>query len=121
MYDIIPTGLCVCDTDNWTGVLCDKCSKAFYGPKCLPLVTVLDVVPRQGIDNGGNTVHVWGHNFQENSSYICKFGNVISNGTWKAWDHVVCVAPKYPEGVVTVEISPDGVLFTNNKVKWYSR
>ncbi|KAH3832132.1 hypothetical protein DPMN_105409 [Dreissena polymorpha] len=112
------TGLCVCNTDNWTGALCDKCSEAFYDPECLPLVTVLDVVPRQGIDKGGNTVHVWGHNFQESSSYVCKFGNVISNGTWKAWDHVVCVAPKHPEGVVTVEISQDGVHFTNNKIMY---
>ncbi|KAH3691277.1 hypothetical protein DPMN_192027 [Dreissena polymorpha] len=115
----LSTGLCVCDTDNWAGALCDKCSDAFYGPDCLPLVTVLDVIPHEGLDKGGNTVHAWGQNFPESTSYSCKFGNIISNGTWKAWDHVICVAPKHPEGVVTVEISPDGVQFTNNKIFYH--
>ena len=79
---------------------------------------VLDVVPKMGSDKGGNPVHVWGHNFPNTSTgnYFCKFGTTQTNGTWLAWNHVECRAPKRAEGIVALEISPDGIEFTNDKV-----
>jgi hypothetical protein len=84
----------------------------------LPLIKVLDIVPNLGLDKGGYLVHVWGHNFPKSSRgfYTCKFGTTETNGTWLAWNHVECQAPRMPEGVVSLEISPDGIEFTNDKV-----
>ncbi|WAR18704.1 TEuncharacterized [Mya arenaria] len=111
-------GHCDCEDDNWSGYLCDRCSEAFYGPDCLPLIKVLDIVPNQGLDKGGNSVHVWGHNFPEtaNHIYYCKFGITIANGTWIAWNHVVCVSPQNTEGSVMLEISPNGSKYTHDKL-----
>lgn len=78
---------------------------------------VHSVIPNRGLDNGGNSVHVWGHNFPNSSdSYQCKFGKVIVRGEWLALNHVVCQAPQHPEGMVDLEISSDGKEFTQNNV-----
>jgi hypothetical protein len=79
---------------------------------------VLQVLPNEGSDKGGNLVHVWGHNFPQtsNNMYTCKFGSSYSNGTWLDKGHVICIAPQRQEGVVFLEISPDGKNFTNDKV-----
>ncbi|KAL3847722.1 hypothetical protein ACJMK2_018618 [Sinanodonta woodiana] len=112
------TGLCFCDGNNWAGYLCDKCNETFYGPNCLPLIMTLNIIPSQGTDKGGNLVHVWGHNFPEtqNKTYFCKFGTKVSNGTWIAWNHVVCTAPTLPSGDIILEISPNGTIYTYNKL-----
>ncbi|KAL3847724.1 hypothetical protein ACJMK2_018620 [Sinanodonta woodiana] len=112
------TGLCVCDGNNWAGYLCDRCNETFYGPNCLPLIMALNIIPSQGTDKGGNLVHVWGHNFPEtqNKTYFCTFGTNVSNGTWIAWNHVVCTAPALPSGDIILEISPNGTTYTDNKL-----
>lgn len=80
---------------------------------------MLNVLPNEGSDKGGNLVHVRGHNFPQtiNSSYVCRFGSVISNGTWLSNVHVICTAPQQQEGIVNLEISSDGKNFTNDKVR----
>lgn len=112
-------GLCDCNGVNWSGYLCDKCSKTYYGPDCLLLMMALLVVPNQGSDKGGTVVHVWGNNFPESTGhvYICKFGSERANGTWRAFNHVTCTAPQHEEGSVFLEVSPDGTDFTSSKVK----
>ena len=114
----ILAGLCNCDGINWAGYLCDRCNTSFYGPECLPLMNAINIIPNQGVDKGNTTVHVWGHNFPETSDnvYFCKFGSTIVSGTWKAWNHVVCLSPALPEGDVYLEVSPNGTDYTNNKV-----
>ncbi|XP_076092310.1 uncharacterized protein LOC143063814 [Mytilus galloprovincialis] len=114
----LTTGICECIGVNWSGDLCDKCSETYYGPDCLPLIMALQVVPNQGSDKGGTVVHVWGHNFPDllGHMYICKFGSERVNGTWKAWNHVMCTAPQHEEGNVFLEVSPNGTDFTNNKI-----
>ena len=81
-------------------------------------MTVLDIIPNQGVDKGGNDVHVRGHNFPSSTSntYKCMFGTDIVDGIWVARSHVICPAPKHSEGRVTLEISVDGIEYTNNKV-----
>ncbi|XP_052092546.1 uncharacterized protein LOC127729013 [Mytilus californianus] len=114
----LTTGMCDCIGVNWSGYLCDKCSETYYGPDCLPLIMVLQVVPNQGSDKGGTVVHVLGHNFPDliGHMYICKFGSERVNGTWKAWNHVACTAPQHEGGSVFLEVSPNGTDFTNNKI-----
>ncbi|XP_052075239.1 uncharacterized protein LOC127712684 [Mytilus californianus] len=112
------TGTCDCIGAQWTGRLCDICSETFYGPDCLPLLTVLNVIPNQGLDRGGNDVHVWGHNFPQTDTYKCKFDTDVVNGVWVASNHVVCSAPKHADGTVSLEISSDGIEFSNNQVKY---
>ncbi|XP_071178471.1 uncharacterized protein [Mytilus edulis] len=114
----INTGTCDCFGAQWTGSFCDICSETFYGPDCLPLLTVLNIIPNQGLDRGGNDVHVWGHNFPQSDTYKCKFDTDVVNGEWVASIHVVCSAPKHAEGIVSLDISPDGIEFSNNKVKY---
>ena len=111
-------GQCDCESTQWSGTLCESCSDSFYGPSCLPLMMALTIMPDQGLDTGGNKVHVWGHNFPESSNhtYICKFGSTEVHGVWVALNHVVCIAPKHPEGSVIVELSADGLKYTNNQV-----
>ena len=67
-----PSGRCVCSGPNWSGVLCDVCSEAFYGPMCQPLMKVLQVAPDRGPDVGGTIVHVYGHNFPNLTTYECR-------------------------------------------------
>ncbi|CAC5421095.1 unnamed protein product [Mytilus coruscus] len=112
------TGTCDCFGAQWTGRLCDICSETFYGPDCLPLLTVLNVIPNQGFDRGGNDVHVWGHNFPQTDTYKCKFDTDVVNGVWVASNHVVCSVPKHADGTVSLEISSDGIEFSNNQVKY---
>lgn len=109
-------GTCDCFDAQWTGSLCDICSDTFYGPDCQALLTVLNVIPNQGLDKGENDVHVWGHNFPETDTYYCKFDTDVVNGVWVAWNHVVCSAPRHADGIVSIEISPDGLEYSNNKV-----
>ncbi|XP_053379664.1 uncharacterized protein LOC128548542 isoform X2 [Mercenaria mercenaria] len=115
------TGLCKCESNNWTGYLCDRCSETFYGPDCLPLIKVLEIIPSRGPEKGGNDVHVWGHNFLESLSgaYKCRFGDTKTDGKWLAWNHVLCTAPRLPEGEVTLEVSPDGSKFTNDRQTYF--
>ncbi|CAG2246407.1 unnamed protein product [Mytilus edulis] len=103
---------------------CD-CHSGWEGETCIiascilsPLIMALQVVPNQGSDKGGTVVHVWGHNFPDllGHMYICKFGSERVNGTWKAWNHVMCTAPQHEEGSVFLEVSPNGTDFTNNKI-----
>ena len=71
---------------------------------------------------GGTLIHVWGHNFPEspgNSQYTCKFRSVVVNATREAWNHVTCRAPQHVAYDVTLEVSPDGVEYTNNDVRIY--
>ena len=79
---------------------------------------VLNIIPNQGVDKGSTSVHIRGHNFPEteDESYLCKFGSDVVAGTWVATDHVICLSPARPEGEVIVEISPNGTVYTNNKV-----
>jgi hypothetical protein len=81
-------------------------------------MTVLNIIPNQGVDKGGNDVHVRGHNFPSstNNIYKCMFDTYIVDGIWVARNHVICPAPKHSEGHVTLEISVDGIEYTNNKV-----
>ena len=69
---------------------------------------------------GGTLIHVWGHNLPEiqgNSQYTCKFGSEVVNATREAWNHVTCRAPQHVAGDVILEVSPDGVEYTNNDVR----
>jgi hypothetical protein len=113
-------GLCECVGNNWAGYLCDQCNDTFYGPDCLPLVKVLEIIPSSGPEKGGYAVHIWGHNFQEtvNGTYKCRFGSIETDGKWLTKNHVVCTAPQQSEGEVIVEISTDGTEFTNDKVSF---
>ena len=68
---------------------------------------------------GGTLIHVWGHNFPEapgDSQYKCRFGSDVVNATREAWNHVTCQAPQHVAGDVILEVSPDGVDYTNNGV-----
>ena len=78
----------------------------------------LNIIPNQGLDQGNTQVHVWGHNFPEtlDKHYFCKFGNIIVNGTWESWNHIVCSSPAHLEGGVTLEVSPNVTDYTSNKV-----
>ena len=71
------------------------------------------------IITGGTLIHVWGHNFPEvqgKSQYKCKFDSDVVNATREALNHVTCRAPQHAAGDVILEISPDGVEYTNNDV-----
>ena len=78
----------------------------------------LTVVPNQGVDKGNTSVHIWGHNFPETAdkTYFCKFGADVVRGTWEARNHVICPSPAQPEGEVILEVSPNGTIYTSNKV-----
>ncbi|XP_046567358.1 uncharacterized protein LOC124275747 [Haliotis rubra] len=114
------TGTCICESPNWSGNLCDQCNETFYGPDCLPLPTVLSVSPDAGPDVGGTPVHIRGHNFKfsNTSNYKCKFGSVTVAAQRVNGQHFTCISPTLSQRTVHVEISSDGVHFTNNKVSY---
>ncbi|CAG2246401.1 unnamed protein product [Mytilus edulis] len=111
--------MCECIGVNWSGDLCDKCSETYYGSDCLPLITVLQVVPNQGSDKGGTVVHVWGHNFPDLTGhiYICKFGSEresMEHGKLGTMSRVLHHSTK--KGSIFLDVSPNGTDFTNNKI-----
>ena len=75
-------GECVCESRNWAGSLCDRCSEKFYGARCEPLIRVLQIAPNRGPDVGGTLAHVLGHNFMEPINafdYRCKSVLIVDN------------------------------------------
>ena len=80
------------------------------------VISIIILLPRMA---GGAVIHVWGHNFPEalgDSQYKCQFGSDVVNATREAWNHVTCQAPQHVAGDVILEVSPDGVEYTNNDV-----
>ncbi|KAL5014473.1 hypothetical protein ScPMuIL_008743 [Solemya velum] len=109
-------GHCICKDINWAGTLCERCNETFYGPDCLPLVTVLNILPNSGPDTGGTLVHVLAHNFPEtvNNISYCLFGSDVVQGERLSREHITCVSPQHLEGGVNVEISADDSKYTSN-------
>ncbi|KAL5014467.1 hypothetical protein ScPMuIL_008737 [Solemya velum] len=109
-------GLCICEDINWAGTLCERCNETFYGPDCLPLVTVLNILPNSGPDTGGTLVHILGHNFPEtvNNISYCRFGSDVVQGERLSREHITCFSPQHLEGGINVEISADDSKYTSN-------
>ena len=66
-------GECDCESNNWSGALCNECSFKFYGPNCLPETRILQVLPITFPVTQSGTLSILGHNFKSNSSYKCLF------------------------------------------------
>ncbi|CAN0355852.1 unnamed protein product, partial [Lampetra fluviatilis] len=100
---------CACIDPKWMGALCDRCVDGLYGPDCLALPVVLDVLPKEGSDLGGTTVTVMGRNLKASADggYRCEFGDQVVEGTWLSREQVRCVTPKHVAGTVLVNVAPD--------------
>ncbi len=99
----------------------------------LPVPTPLNYFPREGSEKGGQYVTVIGRGFLRNPSLSCSFDDLVvpgwlkedSNDTYistsgvveqqpTASQIIVCEVPRHSPGVVSLEISNDGHIFTSS-------
>ncbi|KAI0212202.1 hypothetical protein LSAT2_002886 [Lamellibrachia satsuma] len=96
------SGQSECDGPNWSE---SRCS-----------IKVLHVAPDQGPDVGNTTLHVFGRNFPNRTTYRCRFGTTTVPARWINKENIVCTTPAHSAGSVVLEISPSvGVAFTNDQ------
>jgi hypothetical protein len=76
------------------------------------------VEPRSGSIFGGFEVFLYGEDFRDSSSAVCRFGSLLAPVAYVSATNVSCVAPPQQEGQVAVEYSLNGVDFTSHAVSF---
>jgi len=73
--------------------------------------------PNRGFSSGGQVVRIYGQGWEiGNINIIAKFGEILVPTRIISSIILECIAPPHSPGPVTVEISHDGVNFTNNQI-----
>lgn len=84
--------------------------------------TVVAVSPSHGPVVGATSVSVYGENFVESLTSLCRFGTVVTpRMRWLSSNEVVCTTPSAPSGrpgAVPIEISSNNRTYTNNRVMY---
>ena len=57
-------------------------------------------------------MRILGEHFPEFSTFLAKFGETVTQTTYKNENELECYAPAHSPGSVAVEISHDGIHFT---------
>ena len=79
-----------------------------------PSITV--VRPSAVRAEGGSTITIHGANFGNTESVFCRFGNTkTARATWLADSLLECVAPEGRPGPVQVDVTLNGVDYTNSE------
>ena len=81
------------------------------------------VVPSRGDVEGTGVVTVYGRHFMRTDRVGCRFGGTHSVvGRWQSSTALVCAVPAGHAGNASVEVSHDGLSFTESGVQyWYGR
>ncbi|CAM9116223.1 unnamed protein product [Choristocarpus tenellus] len=85
-----------------------------------PPVAVTSVWPLMGpASRGGTVVTVSGTGFNESSELTCKFGEVSATAvTWISPSTILCKTPKHPPGLVSVDVTNNGVDYSMNSIQF---
>ena len=85
-----------------------------------PPIGVETVWPTMGSLYGGTYVYVYGINFQPTTAIRCRFGTIDTPSQFVNSSCISCVTPSQESiGTVSVEISLNGVDFTDNYVLFH--
>jgi hypothetical protein len=79
-------------------------------------VTVYRVEPPLGPSEGGALVRIIGSGFLPSFETQCRFGGITVPATWVDSTIVMCTAPKHNAGTVPLEITVNGLDFTDNSL-----
>ena len=80
---------------------------------------VHDVLPRSGSTNGGTIVYVSGTGFKNTSNLYCRFGTLSAvHGVYISSTNVSCVSPMYQIGTISVEVTTNGVDYSEDMVQY---
>eukprot|EP00960_Hanusia_phi_P059677 764256-Hanusia_phi.AAC.1 len=80
----------------------------------LPITNIRRIEPSFGSVSGGTVVSIIG--YFESSKLLCKFGSEMLDGQLIFETLVECVSPRQQEGYVYLEISEDGVHWTQSQI-----
>ena len=62
------------------------------------------ILPELGPARGGNTVSIFGINFNLRSKTFCRFGSITTTADVLAQDHLICIAPPHKSGPVIIRL-----------------
>jgi len=80
--------------------------------------SVTEVLPKFVHEAGGVTMTIRGSNFQKTDSLFCRFGELkISRATWFAEGLLECQSPSNQPGLISVDISLNGVDYTHSQAQ----
>jgi len=82
-----------------------------------PVDTTLKVEelrPNRGHCSGGQVVRIRGQGWNEGMQLWCKFGSIVVTALATNDDTLECTSPPHSPGPVVVEISQNGITYTNN-------
>jgi hypothetical protein len=78
---------------------------------------VVGIVPNNGLESGHLPVFFLGSNFQNSSGILeCKFGSYTISAVFISDSLLMCTSPPHPSGAVTVEVTVDGVTWSNSRL-----
>ena len=79
---------------------------------------VLSIHPDTGPVNGGTVVLLMGHDFLDNDSLMCRFGDVVVSGRWISSTEIECISPAHFTGLVYIAVSNDGFFMRDSQVRF---
>lgn len=71
------------------------------------------VTPLQGPSTGGTVVTLLGFDFLQSTK--CRFGSVVTTATYFHKEKITCVTPTTVAGIAFVEVTNDGIHYTNHR------
>eukprot|EP00961_Rhodomonas_salina_P290861 3930310-Rhodomonas_salina.1 len=81
--------------------------------------SVVALSPNFGLDSGGTTVFVLGNNFRNSTTQMCRFGSKTTRATFLSKVLVLCTSPAQPPGSVVVEVTSNGISWTNSRLLYH--
>ena len=84
---------------------------------------VSGLLPSRGGEGEVAPVVVSGEHFENNEALVCRFGSKsLVSARWRSSTSMVCLAPMQFDGNITVEVSNDGMHFSEDGVRYqYTR
>ncbi len=78
---------------------------------------VTGIVPNNGLESGQWPVFVLGSNFRNYSGTMaCRFGSYSNSAYYLSESVLMCMSPPHPPGAVTVEVTLNGVTWSNTRL-----
>jgi len=80
---------------------------------------ITSVIPPAGPISGNFSVHISGGPFNDTSSLLCKFGDVVSQAFFVSSGMIECHAPSHAPGIYPIEVSNNGQDFSTRRVPFF--
>ncbi len=85
-------------------------------------IVVLGLVPNNGLESGQLPVFILGNNFQNSSEMLaCRFGSYSISAIFISDSVLLCISPPHPSGAVAVEVTVNGVTWSNSRLIFHYR